>query len=291
MMEHTSFAAFILTHGRPDSVSTVRALKKGGYTGPVFLVVDNEDDTVDKYIENFGSENVIIFDKKASALTFDKADNFDDRRAIVFARNAVFQIAKERGFKHFVQLDDDYTQFEYRFTHDYVYGYSGAKNVDSMFDLLLRFFERTNIKSIAMAQGGDFLGGVTGSESVKMRLKRKCMNTFICSTERPFQFVGRINEDVNTYTRTASTGSLFFTFDAFSIVQKQTQSNKGGMTDIYLDNGTYVKSFYTVLFHPSSVRISLMRSTNPRIHHKVKWSHTVPCIIPESYKKELQIAE
>lgn len=57
------------------------------------------------------------------------------------------------------------------------------------------------------------------------------------------------------------------------------------MTELYLDNGTYVKSFYSVMFHPSGVKISVLRDHFARIHHKVKWSNTIPMIIDEKYKK------
>ena len=42
------FAAFILTHGRPDNVVTYKTLRACGYTGDVFFIVDNEDATVDR---------------------------------------------------------------------------------------------------------------------------------------------------------------------------------------------------------------------------------------------------
>lgn len=32
------------------------------------------------------------------------------------------------------------------------------------------------------------------------------MNSFICDTERPFSFMGRFNEDVNTYITHGETG-------------------------------------------------------------------------------------
>ena len=57
----------------------------------------------------------------------------------------------------------------------------------------------------------------------------------------------------------------------------------GGMTDIYRSAGTYMKSFYTVMYQPSSVKISTLRGT--RIHHLVQWNRTVPCILAESFKK------
>ncbi|EFI4081186.1 TPA: hypothetical protein J5F60_004390 [Escherichia coli] len=39
------FCVFILTHGRPDKVLTYRTLRRAGYTGKIFIVVDDEDKT------------------------------------------------------------------------------------------------------------------------------------------------------------------------------------------------------------------------------------------------------
>jgi len=79
-------------------------------------------------------------------------------------------------------------------------------------------------------------------------IKRKAMNTFFCSVERPFMFLGRINEDVNTYVLLGIRGKLFFMIGNIYIKQKTTQQNPGGLTDIYLDLSTYVKLFYTVMY-------------------------------------------
>jgi hypothetical protein len=111
------------------------------------------------------------------------------------------------------------------------------------------------------------------------------MNSFICSTDRPFNFVGSINEDVNTYTTLASRGDIFFTFTNLQLDQKDTQSQGGGMTDAYKLSGTYIKSFTSVIMQPSSVKVSMMNSNNPRLHHQVKWINTTPMIINNKYKK------
>ena len=50
------FAIFILTHERPDKQSTLSNLIMQGYTGDWYLVVDDEDKSIDKYIENFGEQ-------------------------------------------------------------------------------------------------------------------------------------------------------------------------------------------------------------------------------------------
>lgn len=81
--------------------------------------------------------------------------------------------------------------------------------------------------------------------------------------------MGRINEDVNTYTNLGRRGELFMTIGAVQLGQKQTQKNSGGMTELYLDSGTYVKSFYSVMYAPSCVKISLMGASHKRIHHQV----------------------
>lgn len=279
-MENKDFVVFILTHGRPDNVVTLKTIKKCGYTGRIIFIVDNEDKQADKYIENFGAENVKIFDKKEIADSIDEGNNFDNRKVIVHARNACFKIAEELGIKYFIQLDDDYTQFKYRFENKL--GYEAViKNLDRVFDSFIEFYKNTDIKSIAFSQGGDHIGGFSGT-----RLKRKCMNSFICSTDRKFTFIGSINEDVNTYTTLAARGDLFFTFTSVQLDQKQTQSQKGGMTETYNLSGTYVKSFHTVIMQPSSVKVYLMNTSNARLHHNIKWINTTPMIIDEKYKKK-----
>ena len=275
-MENKDFAVFILTHARPDNVKTYTTLKKCGYTGKIYLIVDNEDKSIDKYISNFGLDNIKIFNKKQMADSIDEGNNFDNRKVIIHARNACFKIAEELGIKYFVQFDDDYYYFGYRYST----GAKIIKNIDKVFDLMLNYFKSTNITSICFSQGGDHIGGFSG-----IKLKRKAMNSFFCSTDKPFQFIGSINEDVNTYTSLGCKGYLFFTFTNIQLDQKDTQSNNGGMTDEYALSGTYVKSFHSVMMHPSGVKISMMNANNVRLHHSIKWINTTPMIINEKYKK------
>jgi hypothetical protein len=277
------FVVFILSHGRANNVYTEKTLRRCGYTGKIVYVVDNEDKTADEYIEKF--DHVEIFDKKAIAATFDEADNFEDRRAIVYARNACFDIAEKLGYKYFIELDDDYTDFQYRVYSNERQVPSPTRNLDSVFLLLLDFYKKTPFATISMAQGGDFIGGKNNRMAKKPTIFRKCMNSFICSTDRRFQFIGRINEDVNTYVKQQSIGLLMGTIPFVSLVQKTTQKNKGGMTELYLDSGTYVKSFYTVMFSPSSCTIKPMGDKHMRLHHSIKWDYAVPKIINEKFKK------
>jgi hypothetical protein len=285
-MENKDFAVFILTHGRPDNVKTLSTLKGCGYTGKIYFIIDNEDKTIEQYQKNYGIKNVKIFDKKAMADEVDEGNNFDERRTITHARNACFKIAKEIGVTYFIQLDDDYTTFRYRWVDNKYYTSGKVKNLNKYFDIYLNFYKSTICKSIAFAQGGDFIGGEgCGMISNYKKNSRKCMNSFFCSTEREFQFIGAMNEDVNTYTTLGSRGHLFLTLPYIGLEQTATQSNKSGITDMYLKYGTYCKAFTTVIMSPSSVNVGMMGFTENRLHHRIKWINTTPMILDEKYKK------
>lgn len=283
----SDYIVFILTHGRADNVVTFRTLRQQGYTGRIGIVIDNEDRQADKYKQNFGAENVFIFDKAAIAETFDEVHKAD-RRTVVYARNACFEIAKQIGVKRFIELDDDYEFFCFDFDDEnkWLTRVANLSCLDNVFEIMWDFFDKVPCASLAMAHGGDYIGGASGKHAKNITLLRKCMNSFFCSTDRPFKFTGRINEDVNTYTMEAHRGMLFFTANQVSLNQKQTQSNKGGMTDIYLDSGTYIKSFFSVIVCPSAVKVSLMGGGgDKRLHHFVYWNNCAPKIVRESVKK------
>lgn len=290
MTMRKDFCAFILTHGRPDRVLTYKALRSHGYTGPIRLIVDNEDGAIDQYREAYGKD-VVIFDKAAMAPSVDTGDNFPERRGVVYARNACFDIAKWLGFRYFIQLDDDYDRFNYKRNPAGDYVEKRLTNLDEVLGLMLDYFISVpSLLSIAMGQNGDYPGGklcVTDPVGVWIGPKRKCMNSFICSTERPFRFVGRINEDCNTYVDAGSRGGLFMTVGCVALCQRRTQAHEGGMTELYLDNGTYVKSFYSVLYQPSAARIALLPQSfdSQRIHHLIRWRNAVPLILSETHRK------
>lgn len=277
------FAVFIITHERADRQLTTSSLVKRGYSGEIYYIIDNEDSQRGLYEQKFGEENVFVIDKKESAKKFDTACNFGDYRATAYARNECWEIAKELGIRWFLMLDDDYTQFQYRIDSGMNYQDSNVGSIDEPIMAILDMFKKMpRVLSVAMAQGGDFIGGVNGGMA-EVPVKRKLMNTFFCDVERPYQFLGASNEDVNLYVYRGWRGDVMFTVPFISIVQMAMQTQAGGMTGMYKQFGTYVKSFYSVLFNPSAVKLSVMQTGGePRIHHKVNWNKAVPKILPET---------
>ena len=287
-METPNYAIFILTHGRPDKVITYHTLRQSGYTGRIYLICDDEDKTLSEYQSKY-KDQVIVFSKQAYEGKFDIMDNFEGNKVIVYARNACYDIARSLGLNYFFEYEDDYPGFYHRFIEGPTLR---AEKVDSFDELCKAFIEcldKTNAITIAMSQGGDFIGGAGSFDH--LQYKRKAMNSFVFKVNQdPADdciFIGRMNDDVNTYLTQGKVGKIFCQIANVMLVQLQTQSNSGGNTEAYKTMGTYVKSFYSVMAAPSCCKVSMLITTHPRIHHKIDWNRAVPKIMHERHKKTL----
>lgn len=279
-MRHKDFCAFIITHGRPDNQVTYRRLMDRGYDGPLYFVCDDEDKTVPQMIEKFGEDKVLVFSKKDVKQYTDVCDNFGNMKVILYGRNVCFELAKKLGYRYFLELDDDYSSFGFRHDENLNWTYIGDRHIADTIDATLDFFKACEqITTVAWSQGGDHFGPVT------TKPKRKAMNTFFCDTERPFLFKGTLNEDVNAYTEGGRRGQIFMTIMQYYISQETTQASDGGLTEMYLEVGTYVKSFYSIMCCPSAVKIAMMGTEHPRIHHRVDWNKCAVKIVREEHRK------
>lgn len=278
------FAVFILSHGRADNVITIKTLRKCNYSGKIYLICDNEDQQIEQYKKLSEVEDVLIFNKLEQMKVNDTMNNFNEHNIVLYARNTCFDFAKSLELDYFLELDDDYHSFEFRTPADNKLKVYSVKNLDNIINSYLDYLSNSNITALAFAQGGDLLGGVN-NELIKKKYKRKVMNSFFCKTDRPFSFIGSINEDANMYIVEGIKGKIFLTIPIVSLTQNRTQSKAGGLTDIYLERGTYIKSFYSVMCAPSCVKIAIMGDNHKRIHHKIIWENCTPKIINEKYKK------
>ena len=223
-MKNKSFAIFILTHGRPHNIATLQALQKANCKAKIYFIIDNEDEQSEEYFKTYGKENVIQFNKTEYAKQIDTADLIQDNRCILFARNYCWDIAEKLGLEYFLQLDDDYTDFQYRYArpNENKLSYVSVKQFDKLCDFMIDFLKASNADTVAFAQGGDYIGGRNG----------------------------------------------------------------GGMAEFYKSTGTYLKTFYSVMFCPSFIKVSIMGTTNQRIHHRINWNGCCPLILNERWKKK-----
>jgi len=285
-METPNFAIFILTHGRPDNVITYHTLRKSGYTGSIYLICDDEDKTLFEYQIKYKNQ-VIVFSKQTYQNKFDIMDNFEGNKVIVYARNACYDIARLLGLDYFFEYEDDYKSLMHRFVDGPTLGYTPITRMNEVCQAFIECLKNTGSTAIAMAQGGDFIGGAASFDSVQY--KRKAMNSFVFKVNQNAAddciFIGRMNDDVNTYLTQGKVGKIFCQIANIMLTQMQTQSNVGGNTEMYKTMGTYVKSFYSVMAAPSCCKVSMLITTHPRIHHKIEWNKAVPKIMHERHKK------
>ena len=73
------------------------------------------------------------------------------------------------------------------------------------------------------------------------------MTTFLMRADDLQYFHMRMNDDITTSLINGMRGKLYYTYMPVMVYVDLTQVQHGGMTDIYKKNGTYRKSFYSVM--------------------------------------------
>jgi hypothetical protein len=275
-----------MSYGRPDNVKSLQSLLKSNYTGKWFIVIGDDDPKMEAYKSAFG-DKCIVFNKGDYIAKSDRM-GLKITKVIMFARNACFDIAESLGLKYFQQFDDDYTGFFFPFTESlkYLTSRPRIKSYDRAVQAMIDFYITTPEKcaAISFAQGGDFIGGDDPESRWGFKSLRKCMNSWLCSTDRRFIFRGCMNEDVSAYTLMQSQGMLCLNIMQIRMEQPLTQTT-GGMSEVYKQYGTHAKSFLTVMLNPSFVKIGVIQHKQQRLHHKINWNRCAAKIIRETHKK------
>ena len=93
------------------------------------------------------------------------------------------------------------------------------KDINLILDKMIALLEQTNALCVCFSQGGDYLGGING-KYIHKKLARKAMNCYVCKTDRPFEFIGTINEDANMYVTENMRGNLVFSATMVSYYQR-----------------------------------------------------------------------
>ena len=94
-------------------------------------------------------DKVIVFDKANIAESIDVGDNFMGRNSVLYARNACFQIARDLDVQYFLQLDDDYTSFVYKFNSVLNYDEQAIYRLDDLFAYVLEYYKSIPALTIA----------------------------------------------------------------------------------------------------------------------------------------------
>ena len=105
---------YILSKGRPYCM-TADALRSMSNPADFLIVCGSDDATVPEYVENFGSENVIVFDHDKWWEDSDMMDAYGRSKAsgISPVRNFIAWHARSNGLDRCWQLDDDIAEFKF----------------------------------------------------------------------------------------------------------------------------------------------------------------------------------
>ena len=278
------FAVFILTHGRPHNQLTVKSLHDVGYTGDLYLVVDDQDESVNEYIAVWGAERVIVFDKDYFIRHTDTGLHTPVPKFAVFARNAIEHIAKEMGYKTFLMLDDDLTKIRVRLPEgDSLKSYQINGQFDAIIETSVDYVVNCDIACMGLGFCNLYIGGVENFNKENPR-QRLCAEAFIRNTAHPISWRLNMVEDLITSIDAAMSGEVWFQFLPIQCEIKMSEGEvDGGNSDVYRQLGMYRISFMPVIAYPSS---------NAVRRGKKSWASTtspdkcIPKIISSRYRKE-----
>lgn len=275
-------AVFIISHERADTLTTWQCLKRSGYTGPIYIVIDNRDSQQDKYKANYG-DAVLVFDKDDYAWV-DVGDNQNNLNSPVVPKAAVFDFAKKLGAENVVICDDDIEDFRLRCYDDAghlkKYKTQSYRVMDSLFDACFEFMScsKTNIVM-------SFLPIEKMFPDTMKKIIRQGTNVFLFKTSFGFRFRGRFYDDGIFSFEQNYTGNVVLTAQEVNFESKtfESSNNTGGLNEAYSKTSGYARRFYHLMASPSDAPMSVTEF-NGRLSFFLSQKDYVR-IIPEGYRK------
>lgn len=262
------FAIFILTHGRPYNQDTRKALRKSGYTGKIYLVVDNLDETANIYRELY--PDVIVFDKMKYVELSETGVSKPHIKFALFARNAIEDIAKDVNFglNYFAMVDDDLTKFRFRYEKDGKLRSLDVNDMDSLLTAYIEFMENGNIATTSLASQFQFVGGISSVPNPNSPKLRMCFNFYIRSVKHIVEWLSNICHDRITSITYGRKGQMWFQIPFVQYDMRELHGiNEGGNSDVYREITDFYRIFFSTLFLPDC---------NYAMYWKNGWVNKVP---------------
>lgn len=272
------FAFVILCWKRPQALYTLKYLKQIGYEGTIYFAIDNADPTKQDYINASNAYNIKYFTFDKDITISDQMYNQKLKSGAVCTRKVVENVMRQKGIKYFCVLDDDYTHFMFP-NRKTVTNKSLNKLIDCYCEILK---EIPFVSVMSLAQNGETIAG-TEEFYIKSKLKLKAMNYWFCCIDKPVEYAGIMNDDVNAGILLNKKGT--FSIQYAGVIIHQAQQKSGGMKDIYAENSAmYQKAMFSVMLAPSFVKLSFLRNyasgkETKRIYHNIKRQYAYPYVV------------
>lgn len=250
------FAIFICTHGRPNKQLTLDALMKVGYSGKWFLVVDDTDKTIQEYIDNYGADRVIIFNKNhyINSEEYDNCDNQLHEKCILYAKRAVEDIAKSFGMQYFVIVDDDMTKFSVRYPFGKVLKRVPITDFDALLEAYIEVLNKP-IAAIGFGHVTTYCSGVKAFSDENMSKRYLPYQFILRNGAIPVKWTSWFAEDDITELQSGAVGNMWIVIPYImqDTVPIGDTTASGGMVETYKNSNMYRLNFNTVRCCPQRI--------------------------------------
>lgn len=276
------FAIFILTHGRPNNQDTLTTLRKSGYTGKIYLVVDDLDDTLIEYQRQY--DDVLVFDKMKYVKDAETGLSQPYIKFALFARNAIEDMAKDLGLSYFAMADDDLTKFRLRYPDGDKLRSLVITDMDRLLETYVEFMEESDIATTSFASHLNFIGGVKtmpDSDSPKLRM---CFNFYLRSVKHKVKWLSNICHDRITSIMFGRKGQIWLQVPFVQYDMRELYGiNSGGNSDTYRKISDFHRSFFPVMFIPDCNYSSFWSRSGKWVTSISDYDSICPKIVSSSY--------
>lgn len=277
------FAIFIITHGRPTNQRTLYLLRTIGYTGDYYLVLDDEDETLQQYYALYDNSKILVFSKEKYCKLTDTGFVTPFKKFAVFARNAVEDFAQSLNYEFFAIFDDDITNFRIRYDNlGKLKSHSCAGIFDEILDTCINFMRSTHISCTAFGSTNMYRAGIdclyTNSDRVRL-----CNCAFIRNCN--IRVFWRLNfvEDLITSLDYNRNGDVWLQLLPIQVEFGASEGVVlGGNSSGYNDFGKYNLNFMPTIVYPDC---NLCTYHHNSFHTTLLTQYSMPKIISSLYKK------
>lgn len=276
-------AIMICTHGRPDNQLTLKTLRESGYTGSVVLVVDDEDDTVQRLEDSCTGDFIVLkFNKQYYIDHSDTGTIEDQRKCILYAKSFCEDWARAKNLDAFIIADDDITSFRYRYVED---GKLKSLPITSTMDEVIDAYYTTMLECDITATGFGFtqfyFTGIDSFSGENVQKYRVPYNFVFRNPKHRVDWMSWFGEDIITAVYYGRIGQLW---TAIPYVQQEIVSlatADGGMKETYDKNSDIRLAMQNVMYLPSELKAYKYRN---KYMASIKRGNSFPKLVSSKYR-------
>lgn len=272
---------YIISKGRPEC-RTAATLERIGFPGEWFIVCGNNDEALPEYQARWGGR-VLVFGWYEQVESTDPMDGYGFEGMASGAcpvRNATAEISRRRGELRHWQLDDDYTGFQ---VFDARTGKRPKCDGEALHRAMLALARFAH--ACGLSNCGFPPSTIETAKEGALGVGKRVFNAHnLPSGGALFEpWRGRMNDDLINALNVWRHGGVELSVKCLAMNMPPTQSEGGGLTELYRDEGTVRKTAYAVEACPAAVRLV---ERFGRYHHAVDWGCVVPKIVSGRFARK-----